>query len=105
MFDIDINFTKIIIINSEHYSKLRLNNMTTVTRTEQIQFKSETIGSLCHASKNLFNASNYLVRQRFFENDRLHEEKGEKGKHLWYEELYLPQKAGRPLPRHVQAVA
>jgi putative transposase len=62
--------------------------MAIVTRTEQIQFKCETIGSLCHASKNLYNAANYLVRQRFFENDRLYKEKGEKGKHLWYKELY-----------------
>ena len=62
--------------------------MSIVTRTEQIQFTSETIGSLCHASKNLFNFSNYLVRERFFENDKLYQEKGEKGKHLWYKELY-----------------
>ena len=62
--------------------------MVTVTRTEQIQFKSETIGSLCHASKNLFNAANYLMRQRFFENDKLFKETKQKSKHLWYKELY-----------------
>ena len=62
--------------------------MTTVTRTEQIQFKLETISSLCHASKNLFNAANYLVRQRFFENDKLYKETKQKSKHLWYKELY-----------------
>jgi len=62
--------------------------MSTVTRTELIQFKSETIGSLCHDSKNLFNFANYLVRQRFFENDKLYQETKEKGKHLWYKELY-----------------
>ena len=62
--------------------------MALVTRTEQIQFKSDTIGSLCHASKNLFNLANYYVRQRFFENDKHYKETGEKGNHLWYKELY-----------------
>lgn len=70
--------------------------MAIVTRTEQIQFTSETIGSLCHASKNLFNFSNYLVRQRFFENDKLYKENGEKGKHLWYKELYPLVKSSEP---------
>ena len=62
--------------------------MALVTRTEQIQFKSETISALAHASKNLYNAGNYLMRQRFFENDKLYKETGEKGKMLWYNELY-----------------
>ena len=62
--------------------------MTLVTRTEQIQFKSETISALAHASKNLFNTANYIVRQRFFENDRLYKETKQKGEHLWYKQLY-----------------
>lgn len=62
--------------------------MALVTRTEQIQFKSETISALAHASKNLYNAGNYLMRQRFFENDRLYRETGKKGEGIWYKQLY-----------------
>lgn len=62
--------------------------MALVTRTEQIQFKSETISALAHASKNLYNAGNYLMRQRFFENDRLYRETGQKGEGIWYKQLY-----------------
>ncbi|WP_052722856.1 hypothetical protein [Methanosarcina lacustris] len=58
--------------------------MALVTRTEQIQFKSETISGLAHASKNLFNTANYIIRQRFFENDKLYQETGEKGEGIWY---------------------
>jgi putative transposase len=39
-----------------------------VTRTEQIQFKSDTVSELAHASKNLYNAANYLIRQEFIKN-------------------------------------
>jgi len=42
--------------------------MAIVTRTEQIQFKSETISELAHASKNLYDAANYLIRQEFVKN-------------------------------------
>ncbi|MDD4249898.1 MAG: hypothetical protein PHT13_12435 [Methanosarcina sp.] len=62
--------------------------MALVTRTEQIQFKSETISGLAHASKNLFNTANYIIRQRFFENDNLYQETGEKGEGIWYKQLY-----------------
>lgn len=58
--------------------------MATVTRTEQIQFQSETIGSLCHASKNLYNAALYPIRQRFFENQKLYKETKQKGKGIYY---------------------
>lgn len=57
--------------------------MVIVTRTEQMQFKSETISALAHASKNLYNAANYLIRSRFFENSKLYTESGEKRDHLW----------------------
>ena len=75
--------------------------MALVTRTEQIQFKSETISALAHASKNLYNAGNYLMRQRFFENDKLYKETGKKGEGIWYKQLYLWERGGtarRPLP-------
>jgi len=62
--------------------------MALVTRTEQIQFKSETISALAHASKNLYNAANYLMRQRFFENDKLYKETKQKGEGIWYKQLY-----------------
>lgn len=62
--------------------------MTLVTRTEQIHFKSESISALAHASKNLYNAANYVVRQKFFENAKQYKETGIKGDHLWYKELY-----------------
>ena len=62
--------------------------MALVTRTEQIQFKSETISGLAHVSKNLFNSANYIIRQRFFENDKLYQETGEKGEGIWYKQLY-----------------
>lgn len=42
---------------------LRENSGMTVTRTEQIQFKSESISATCHASKNLYNAANYRIQQ------------------------------------------
>jgi putative transposase len=59
-----------------------------VTRTEQIQFKSDEISVLAHASKNLYNAANYLIRKRFFENDKLYRETKHRGEYLWYKELY-----------------
>lgn len=62
--------------------------MTIVTRTEQIQFKSETISGLSHASKNLYNAGNYLMRQKFFENNKLYKETKQKGNVLLYNQLY-----------------
>lgn len=62
--------------------------MILVTRTEQIQFKSETISGLAHASKNLYNAGNYLMRQRFFENDKHYKETKQKGNALLYNQLY-----------------
>ena len=38
-----------------------------VTRTEQIWVKSNnTLSWLCHLSKNLYNESNYRIRQEFF---------------------------------------
>ena len=61
--------------------------MTIVTRTEQIQFKSDKISGLAHASKNLFNAANYIMRQRFFENDKLYKETTRRGKGIWYKQL------------------
>jgi len=39
-----------------------------VTRTEQIQFKSKELSVLAHASKNLYNAANYIVKQEFIKN-------------------------------------
>ncbi|AKB74466.1 hypothetical protein MSLAZ_1205 [Methanosarcina lacustris Z-7289] len=62
--------------------------MALVTRTEQIQFKSNSVSGLAHASKNLFNSANYIIRQRFFENDKLYQETGEKGEGIWYKQLY-----------------
>ncbi|MDD3245433.1 MAG: transposase [Methanosarcina sp.] len=62
--------------------------MALVTRTEQIQFKSNSVSVLAHASKNLFNTANYIIRQRFFENDKLYQETGEKGEGIWYKQLY-----------------
>ncbi len=42
-----------------------------ITRTEQIWLKPhQTISSLCHLSKNLYNESNYMVRQEFFKNKK-----------------------------------
>lgn len=41
-----------------------------VTRTEQIQFKSEYISAICHASKNLCNKANFLIRREFFNNGK-----------------------------------
>jgi putative transposase len=58
--------------------------MGTVTRTEQIQFKSKEISALAHASKNLYNAANFILRKRFFENQKLYQEKKEKGKGIFY---------------------
>lgn len=58
--------------------------MGTVTRTEQIQFKSKEISALAHASKNLYNSANYVVRQRFFENNKLYNETKQKGKGIFY---------------------
>ena len=58
--------------------------MVIVTRTEKIQFKSKEISALAHASKNLYNAANYVVRQRFFENDKLYKETKQKGKGIFY---------------------
>jgi transposase len=40
-----------------------------VTRTEQIWIKPhKTLSWLCHLSKNLYNESNYLIRQELFKN-------------------------------------
>ncbi len=45
--------------------------MMLVTRTEQIWLKShKTFSWLCHLSKNLYNESNYLIRQELFKNKK-----------------------------------
>ncbi|MHA1966582.1 MAG: RNA-guided endonuclease InsQ/TnpB family protein [Candidatus Hodarchaeales archaeon] len=42
-----------------------------IIRTEQIWLKShQTFSLLCHLSKNLYNESNYKVRQEFFKNKK-----------------------------------
>ncbi len=42
-----------------------------IVRTEQTWIKShQTISSLCHLSKNLYNESNYIVRQEFFKKNK-----------------------------------
>jgi len=42
-----------------------------VKRTEQIHIeKNETISYMCHISKNLFNQTNYIIRQQFFNKER-----------------------------------
>jgi putative transposase len=61
--------------------------MITVTRTEQIQFTSKSIGRLCHASKNLYNAVNFVIRQRFFENEKLYKDTKQKTVGIFYEDL------------------
>ncbi len=43
--------------------------MIVITRTEQIWIKPHiNLSCLCHLSKNLYNESNYKVRQEFFKN-------------------------------------
>lgn len=43
----------------------------TVTRSEQIHIQyDEHISHLCHTAKNLWNESNYIIRQEFFNNHR-----------------------------------
>ena len=45
--------------------------VTSLIRTEQIWIKPhKTLSLLCHLSKNLYNESNYLVRQEFFEKKK-----------------------------------
>jgi len=42
-----------------------------VKRTEQIWIKPDKqIGNLCHISKNLYNESNYIIRQEFINNHK-----------------------------------
>ncbi|MHA1542317.1 MAG: RNA-guided endonuclease TnpB family protein, partial [Candidatus Hodarchaeales archaeon] len=42
-----------------------------ITRTEQIWIKPhKTLSLLCHLSKNLYNESNYQIRQEFFKNNK-----------------------------------
>ncbi len=42
-----------------------------IVRTEQTWVKShQTISSLCHLSKNLYNESNYMVRQELFKKNK-----------------------------------
>ena len=42
-----------------------------VKRTEQIWLKpNKEIGRLCHISKNLYNESNYTIRQEFINNGK-----------------------------------
>ncbi|UUX93761.1 RNA-guided endonuclease InsQ/TnpB family protein [Methanoplanus endosymbiosus] len=44
--------------------------MIEVVRTEQIHFKSDVVSNMCHLSKNLYNYSNYVVRQEYIHNQR-----------------------------------
>jgi len=54
-----------------------------VKRTEQIWIKqNDSVGSLSHISKNLYNESNYSIRQEFIKN----------GKYIFYEDLYKEKK-------------
>jgi putative transposase len=43
-----------------------------VKRTEQIYIgKNETISKLCHYSNNLYNQTNYILRQQFLKKEKL----------------------------------
>jgi len=43
-----------------------------VTRTEQIYIRdNETISLMCHLSKNLFNQTNYILRQQFMKGETM----------------------------------
>ena len=45
--------------------------MKRVIRSERLWIKSnKTLQRLCHLSKNLYNETNYLVRQTFFDTDK-----------------------------------
>ena len=55
-----------------------------VKRTEQIWLKpNKDVGNLCHISKNLYNESNYDIRQEFISN----------GKYIAYNDLYQKKKS------------
>ena len=43
-----------------------------VKRTEQIYIgENETISKLCHVSKNLYNQTNYVLKQQFIKKEKL----------------------------------
>ncbi|MGC8558901.1 MAG: hypothetical protein ACP5NC_07950 [Nitrososphaeria archaeon] len=43
-----------------------------VTRTEQVYIReNNTISNLCHISKNLYNQTNYILRQQFFNHEKM----------------------------------
>lgn len=45
--------------------------MAELLRTEQIQIKgNDTLSKMCHISKNLYNETNYVIRQEFFNNGK-----------------------------------
>ena len=55
-----------------------------VKRTEQIWLKPDKqLSNLCHVSKNLYNESNYMIRQEFIHN----------GKYIFYGDLYPEKRA------------
>lgn len=42
-----------------------------IIRTEQIWIKeNDTISKFCHISKNLYNETNYAIRQEFFNSGK-----------------------------------
>ena len=43
-----------------------------VTRTEQVYIReNNTVSNLCHISKNLYNQVNYILRQQFFNHEKM----------------------------------
>jgi len=43
-----------------------------VKRTEQIYIgENETISKLCHISKNLYNQTNYVLKQQFLKKGKI----------------------------------
>lgn len=56
-----------------------------IVLTEQIWIESiEILNELCHASKNLWNESNYVVRQLFTQKDK---EGNRTGSYMKYSDL------------------
>ncbi|MHB1471143.1 MAG: RNA-guided endonuclease TnpB family protein, partial [Thermoplasmataceae archaeon] len=43
-----------------------------VKRTEQIYLKeNETVSRMCHLSKNLYNQTNYILRNQFINHEKM----------------------------------
>jgi len=57
-----------LILNKDIYCPISTKE---IVRTEQIWIESiDILNELCHISKNLWNESNYVVRQLFTQKDK-----------------------------------